>query len=71
MTEVFKTKVTKKEEADEVVRKLSELLPHAAISFDLEDCDNVLRIEGGQDFDIPAVLSLVRKAGFHCEVLEN
>jgi hypothetical protein len=45
VVEVFKTNVTSKKDANEIISILQILLPLAKINFDLEDCDNILRIE--------------------------
>lgn len=46
MIEIFKTNVREKQEADEIVSLLLKRNPEFKINFDLEDCDNILRIEG-------------------------
>ncbi|MBF4466925.1 hypothetical protein [Flavobacterium sp. LC2016-12] len=45
MIHVFKTSVDTKSKLEFATALLSELLPHAKWNFDLEDCDNILRIE--------------------------
>lgn len=45
MVEVFKTNVITKQQAEKIIKTLQILLPLAKINFDLEDCDNILRIE--------------------------
>jgi hypothetical protein len=45
MIYVFKTTVDSKSKLEFATALLSELLPHALWNFDLEDCDNILRIE--------------------------
>jgi len=45
MIYVFKTSVDSKSKLEFATALLSELLPHAVWNFDLEDCDNILRIE--------------------------
>jgi hypothetical protein len=69
MVEVFKTNVSHIVVADELSSELSTQLPNSRISFDLEDCDKILRIESTVVH--PAiVLNTLRKRGFACEVLE-
>jgi hypothetical protein len=69
MVEVFKTNITDKTIADEVIHELQMVFPKGLINFDLDDCDNILRIEN--ENVIPDFVSevLMRK-GFICEVLE-
>lgn len=45
MIYVFKTTVNSKSKLEFATALLSELLPHALWNFDLEDCDNILRID--------------------------
>ncbi|HLP13899.1 MAG TPA: hypothetical protein VK177_18350 [Flavobacteriales bacterium] len=45
MIEIFKTTVPENTLAQEVVKQLLTKMPGAKISFDLEDCDRILRIE--------------------------
>jgi hypothetical protein len=45
MIYVFKTTVDSKLKLESATAILHELLPHALWNFDLEDCDNILRIE--------------------------
>ncbi|HYG14985.1 MAG TPA: hypothetical protein VEC12_04460 [Bacteroidia bacterium] len=68
--EVFKTNVSKIKEAERVAKMLADVLPAGKISFDLEDCDRILRVEAvnGQ-INCQQVITLVQKNGFACEVL--
>ena len=45
MIYVFKTTVNSKSKLEFATALLSELLPHGSWNFDLEDCDNILRID--------------------------
>lgn len=42
---VYKTSIDSKAEADAIAELISGQIPYSKISFDLDDCDNVLRIE--------------------------
>jgi len=69
MVEVFKTNVHETIEANRLVSLLVQHFPGSRINFDLEDCDKVLRIEGGNI--MPAkVMNLVNAHGFACNILE-
>ncbi len=46
MIEIFRTNTPGLSEANTITRVLSTLFPGSIISFDLEDSDKVLRIEG-------------------------
>ena len=72
MIEVFKTNIAKKREARLILKQLLNMLPGAAINFDLEDCDRILRIESwSQYFDPRQVCDVVAKMGFECRVLND
>ena len=45
MVQIFKTNVTNKKEAKLLAVILSKENPDYNINFDLDDCDNILRIE--------------------------
>ena len=45
MVYVFKTSVDTKSKLESAVVVLNKLLPNIQWNFDLEDCDNILRIE--------------------------
>lgn len=66
---VFKTNVTCEKEAQFVCSVLSAALPDTKINFDLDDCDNILRVEG-VDFSSKAVQELVQSLNYLCEKLE-
>ncbi|MES2110415.1 MAG: hypothetical protein V4577_16780 [Bacteroidota bacterium] len=68
MIEIFKTNVQDGKQSALLVRKLSRSLPGSSVSFDLEDCDKILRIEG-DDFSPETVIELLNNNGRHCEIL--
>ena len=69
MVEVFKTNVQKKTESKMLLSVLSETFPSFKISFDLSDCDKVLRVEG-ENMEALRIMILLKEHGFTCEVLE-
>ena len=66
---VFKTSVEKKNEVSQLSPFLNQLInPSGRWNFDLEDCDNILRVE------TPAVapghvINTLRERGYLCEEL--
>ena len=68
VVEVFRTDVCKPAQARRLVFALTAIFPTAGITFDLEDCDRVLRIEG---FDVnpDEVISFMEAQGFSCGIL--
>lgn len=66
MIYVFKTSVNSRSKLDSASALLQELLPNTLWNFDLEDCDNILRIDS--ELDIP---NLIQNNGiFDCVELE-
>jgi tRNA G26 N,N-dimethylase Trm1 len=63
MVKVFKTSVKTKKQAREILSVIAETFPDASASFDLEDCDKILRIESGAVSSEP-VIQIISKAGF-------
>ena len=45
MVEVFKTNITSERKAEQVLQLISSEFPSYKVDFDLEDCDNILRVE--------------------------
>jgi hypothetical protein len=68
MIEVFKTDVQDVDQSKLIIRKLTEHLPGSRVNFDLEDCDNVLRVEG-ENFSTESIIRLLNNCGHQCEVL--
>jgi hypothetical protein len=69
MVEVFKTNIRDKATASIILSDLNSIFPGGRINFDLEDCDNILRVECEKVIPEKVSEILVRR-GFLCEVLE-
>ena len=69
MVEVFKTNVTEPLHAEELIALLCENLPQHQINFDLNDCDNILRVKGGI-VPVTQIIELVCSNGFECSLLD-
>lgn len=67
VVEMFATNIATQSEANLVAIKLLELIPGARINFDLEDCDNILRIEHVY-VPIADIERFVAELGFHCQL---
>ncbi len=65
MVRIFKTDIGNSLLAEYVLDSLMQLFPSYRINFDLEDCDKILRIEGG-DFEAEKVVSVVSSRNFVC-----
>jgi hypothetical protein len=66
---VFKTSVTNNEEIYKLQPVLNKIMKHNDFwNFDLEDCDNILRVETSH-LKPESVLGLFGMYGFYCEEL--
>ena len=72
MIEVFRTNVKERFHADQLLEQIHKSFPAYKANFDLEDCDNILRIksESGMVHPIP-VIHLLNECGFHAEPLPD
>lgn len=66
--EVFSTNVPDRIIADKLIDSLVKLFPGTIVSFDLEDCDHVLRVEG-VNFESEVILQVVRNLGYKISYL--
>lgn len=72
MIEIFKTNVHKKRHADAVLERLKIEFSKAAINFDLEDCDRILRFESHNGHIEPdKIIDILNYRGFRCEILAD
>ena len=69
MVEVFKTNIRDKMTAHLMTAHLQEHFPGGRINFDLDDSDNILRVENDNVCPEEIARILTRK-GYTCEVLE-
>ena len=66
---IFSTSIEKPEQVNEVKPLLTSVPAISGWKFDLEDCDNILRIEAN-DVSPRYIESLLETAGFSCRELE-
>ena len=72
MIEVFKTNVDNAQDAGRLIDFIHQRFVHYSANFDLQDCDNILRIEScNGEVHIPSVISLLSRYGFAAEVLPD
>jgi hypothetical protein len=69
MIEVFKTNVYEVSHSEKIIELLYQHFPQCKINFDLDDCDNILRIEGSV-FETDEIKLIVNEHGYMCEELE-
>lgn len=70
MISVFKTNVTNRKEMETLKPLLDAHLEIAKWNFDLEDCDNILRIDSINEIT-ECTVKILRDNGFECEELEG
>jgi hypothetical protein len=72
MIEVFKTNVRDANHAMMLVGQINGTFEGYAANFDLEDCDNVLRVKSHVgSIDAASVINLVKDLGFNAEILPD
>lgn len=72
MVEVYKTNIKEEWQADFIVIRLQERYPTYKINFDLEDCDNILRVEGnGVSVHVEGMLAILESFGFKASILDD
>ncbi|WP_017258779.1 hypothetical protein [Pedobacter arcticus] len=70
MVEVFSTNVKNHKEADFLLNQLCELFPVYEINFDLDDCDNILRVKSDlETIEVFKIVDLLNNFGFSVQVL--
>jgi len=67
---VFKTNVVTLQQAGNLQPMISALPPITHCNFDLDDCDNILRIIS-TDLEPQLVCDLLQQQGFNCEPMES
>lgn len=66
---VFKTSVSQNGEIEKLKQDLDRLVnSNGRWNFDLEDCDNILRVET-QALEPPQIIATLKSEGFYCEKL--
>jgi hypothetical protein len=72
MIEVFSTNVTDPHHATMLLDRIHEEFSHYRANFDLDDCDNILRVVShGENVDASTLITFLRHHGFHAEVLPD
>lgn len=72
MIEVFKTNVKNSEQAKEILDVIHKSFNGYRGNFDLQDCDNILRIECKNDYvESNGIIYLLRENNCDAEMLED
>ena len=69
MVKIFGTDIVNPNDADDIIRKLANEYPDFRINFDLEDCDNILRVEA-KDFRAADIIRCVISYGYKCTEID-
>jgi hypothetical protein len=69
MVDVFRTNVDLPDQAQQLLLLLGTQFPETEFSFDLDDCDRILRAEGNDERSLQ-IVSLLHNAGYNCELLD-
>lgn len=68
MVEIFKTNVESRNESERIVQTLKKKFPSPKINFDLNDCDNILRVEGN-NVSTEEIIREMNLKQYRCELL--
>jgi hypothetical protein len=72
IVEVFKTNVNYLLDAELLVRQIESSFPSYSASFDLEDCDRILRVESRSGFlKNNLIIDILKYNNFSAEVLKD
>ena len=72
MVEVFKTNVEDSSHADLLIEQIHKSYTHYTANFDLEDCDNILRVESKVlEIEPSALINVLNEFGYDAEILED
>jgi hypothetical protein len=72
MIEIFKTDVNDPGDASRLIAELRSFFSDYEISFDLEDCDKILRVKSATGkVQAASLIDLLKKLGCHAEVLPD
>ncbi|MCE7064799.1 hypothetical protein [Dyadobacter sp. CY326] len=72
MIEIFKTNVKKRGQANLLIEQIERAFPGYSASFDLEDCDHVLRIHCHQEeIKSERLIETLKNFGFQAEILAD
>lgn len=69
--EVFKTNIDTSHAAFKTSKVLEGAFPGCYITFDLDDCDRVLRVEAPHAIDTNLIIALCHQLGVAIELLED
>jgi hypothetical protein len=69
--EVFRTTVKDQESAALILVKFQSMYPQYKVNFDLDDCDNIFRVEYYENLNIDELQTVFQQNGFSAFLLED
>lgn len=69
MIYVFKTSVETKKAVEIITAQLNEFIPNSEWNFDLEDCDNILRVVSNE-VTAQQIIDFINELEYECLELE-
>ena len=69
MVEVFQTNVEQIKHSKMLTKQLLCRFSESKVSFDLDDCDRILRVEG-ENIETQSIIELLNVNGYYCEILK-
>ncbi len=67
--EVFKTNVYELHQSKNILSEIKKKYPDLKVNFDLEDIDNILRVEG--NFEVDEIMFFLNEFGVIIEILPD
>ena len=72
MIEVFKTNVDSQDHAEKLVEEIQKNFAGYKANFDLQDCDNILRVKSTTaSIESNCLISFIKDLGFEAEILPD
>jgi hypothetical protein len=71
MVEVFKTNINDDAHAEQLLNEFRKQHFACQAHFDLQDCDNIFRVESDYDIKADDVISVFKRLGFFAELLSD
>lgn len=71
MVEVFKTNVEDHQQAKILLEEIHKVFTGYKANFDLDDCDNILRVQSAGTVQTRSLISLLKDFGSAAEVLPD
>lgn len=71
MIEVFKTDVENHDQAMMLLEHIHRNFSGYKANFDLQDCDNILRVKSASPIEAECLIDFLKNFGFHAEILPD